>query len=46
MRSFKIYGIWLQTDMHTHDFRKCSHVSVGLAQARPNYAFQFSYKST
>ena len=21
---------------HTHNFRKCSHASVGLAQARPN----------
>ena len=21
---------------HTHNFRKCRHVSVGLAQARPN----------
>jgi len=36
MRSFKIYGIWPQTDRHTHNFRKCSHASVGLAQARPN----------
>ena len=26
-----------QTDIHTHNFRKCSHASVGLAQARPNY---------
>ena len=26
-----------QTDRHTHNFRKCSHASVGLAQARPNY---------
>ena len=25
-----------QTDRHTHSFRKCSHASVGLAQARPN----------
>ena len=25
-----------QTDRHTHNFRKCSHASVGLAQARPN----------
>ena len=25
-----------QTDRHTHNFRKCSHASVGLAQACPN----------
>ena len=31
MRSFKIYGIWPQADIH-----KCSHASVGLAQVRPN----------
>ena len=23
---------------HTHNFRKCSHASVRLAQARPNYS--------
>ena len=23
-------------DIHTHNFCKCSHASVGLAQARPN----------
>ena len=23
-------------DIHTHTFRKCSHASVGIAQARPN----------
>ena len=32
MHSFKIYGIWPQTDrhnyIHTHNFRKCSHASV------------------
>ena len=32
MRSFKIYGIWPQASRHTHNFRKCSHASVGLAQ--------------
>ena len=37
MRLFKIYGIWPQADIHTHNFRKCSHASVGLVQARPNY---------
>ena len=26
---------------HTHNFRKCSHASVGLAQARPNNNFAF-----
>ena len=31
MRLFKIYGIWPQTDKHTHNFRKCSHASVGNA---------------
>ena len=32
----KIYGIWPQTDIHTHNLHKCSHASVGLVQARPN----------
>ena len=36
MRSFKIYGIWPQTDRHTQNFCKFSHPSVGLAHARPN----------
>ena len=31
------------TYIHTHNFRKCSHASVGLAEARPNY-FRFSQK--
>ena len=26
----------MAADRHTHNFRKCSHASVGLAQARPN----------
>ena len=26
----------MATTRHTHNFRKCSHASVGLAQARPN----------
>ena len=26
-----------QTDIHTHAYAQCSHASVGLAQARPNY---------
>ena len=45
MRSFKIYGIWLQADIgyiHTTSANaatlvwECSHASVGLAQARSN----------
>ena len=28
---------YIHTDIHTHNFCKCSHASVGLAQARPNY---------
>ena len=39
----KIYGIWPQTDIHTHNFRKCSHASVGLAQARPNHTVTISH---
>ena len=29
----------MATNRHTHvvNFRKCSHASVGIAQARPNY---------
>ena len=33
---FTVYG-HKQADIHTHNFRKCSHATVGLAQARPNY---------
>ena len=32
---FTVYGR-KHTDIHTHNFRKCSYASVGLAQARPN----------
>ena len=33
-----IFGIWSQTDLHTHASRKlCSHASVGRAQALPNH---------
>ena len=35
---FTVYG-HKQADIHTHNFRKCSHTSVGLAQARPNYTW-------
>ena len=28
-----------QADIHTHNFRKCSHTSVGLAQPHPNYTW-------
>ena len=34
---FTVYG-HKQASRHTHNFRKCSHTSVGLAQAHPNYA--------
>ena len=27
----------MAASIHTHNFRQCSHASVGLAQARPNY---------
>ena len=41
MHSFKIFGIWpqtdRQTDIHAHAHAQCSHASVGLAQARLNY---------
>ena len=42
-RAFKIYGIWPQArsvvkNIHTHTSAQCSPASVGLAQARPNYA--------
>ena len=33
--NFTVYGR-KQTDIHTRNFRKYSHASVGLAQARPN----------
>ena len=39
MSSFKIYDIWAQADIHTHNFRKCSHASAGLTWAHPNYIF-------
>ena len=38
---FTVYGR-KQTDRHTHNFRNCSHASVGLAQARPNYVSRIS----
>ena len=28
---------YMATNRHTHNLRKCSHASVGLTQARPNY---------
>ena len=42
MHSFKIYGKWSvqankQASKHTHARAQCSHASVGLTQARPNY---------
>ena len=27
----------MAANIHTHNFRQCSHTSVGLAQASPNY---------
>ena len=33
---FTVYG-HKQASRHTHNFRKCSDASVGLAQARTNY---------
>ena len=39
MCSFIIYGIWPQASKHTHARAQCSHASVGLAQARPNYIY-------
>ena len=42
MRSFTICGIWPQRDIHTHNFRKDSHASVGLAQVHPNYARNYA----
>ena len=33
---FTIYG-HNQASRHTHPHAQCSHASVGLAQARPNY---------
>jgi len=33
---FSVYG-HKQTDRHTHARAQCSHASVGLAQAHPNY---------
>ena len=39
MCSFEIYDKWpVQTSIDTHTLPQCSHASVGLAQARPNYA--------
>ena len=37
---FSVYGR-KQTDIHTHARAQCSHASVGLAQARPNYTGKF-----
>ena len=33
----KMPTLWPQPSRHTYNFRKYSHASVGLAQARPNY---------
>ena len=31
----------MAANRHTHNFRKCSHASVGLAQASPNHTCWF-----
>ena len=37
----------MAADRHTHNFRKCSHASVGLAQTRPNnFAAKITNKRT
>ena len=42
---FMVYGR-KQTDIHRHNFRKCSHASVGLAQAGPNEYWGECYSYT
>ena len=38
VRSIQIFSIWPQANRHTYAcVLQCSHASVGLAQARPNY---------
>ena len=32
-----------QTDIHTHARAQCSHSSVGLAQAHPNYVIYIEW---
>ena len=36
---FTVYGL-----KHTHNFRQCSHASVGLAEAHPNKSFLCIYQ--
>ena len=38
MHLFKIYGIWPQAHIHAHNFRKCSHASVGARSGSPQPA--------
>ena len=33
----------MAASIHTYNFRKCSHASVGLAQAHPKYTKQDQY---
>ena len=30
----------MAANRHTHNFRECSHASVGLTQARPKYTYE------
>ena len=48
IRSIKIFGIWphvrTYADRQTYTrVLQCSHASVGLAQARPNYTYKQVY---
>ena len=44
MHSFKIYGKWsVHSQIDRHTCAQCSHASVGLAQARPNYFVYYAY---
>ena len=40
MRSFKILWYVVGPNIDTHTQAQCSHASVGLAQAHPNYNLQ------
>ena len=42
----QFYSIWLQTDIHTHNFRKCSHASVGSIRVAPTRQLLWEVKAT
>ena len=43
-QAFKIYSIWPQANKYvTNTLQQCSSASVGLAQARPNYIYVYSF---